>query len=281
MTDSATGTVWSDWEIDLIVADYFDMLKHDLAGQPYVKAAHNEALQQLIPRNRKSIEFKHCNISAVLVRLGITPIHGYRPLANFQNALIDGVERYLSQQGEPVFAAASATASKIADPADLWVGPPPSPSSDADKETAALRRLVRKFDPAERDARNRALGKQGEELILKHERAHLLKHGRKDLERKLEWTSEVRGDGAGYDIRSFDLDGSERLIEVKTTNGSALTPFFLSDNERTFSMERPDAFRLMRLHDFHKGPKAFELMPPLDQWVKLMPATYRASFPPS
>src|SRR5690606_34957675 len=142
----------------------------------------------------------------------------------------------------------------------------------------AVRRLIRKFDPAARDARNRALGKRGEELVFQRERLHLISAGRADLARKIEWTSEVRGDGAGYDIRSFNPDGSERLIEVKTTNGAALTPFYLSENERTFSEERPEAFRLLRLHDFREKPAGFELVPPLDQWVKLMPTAYRASF---
>lgn len=31
--------------------------------------------------------------------------------------------------------------------------------------------------------------------------------------------SQVGGDGAGYDIKSFDIDDTDRLIEVKTTNG--------------------------------------------------------------
>jgi hypothetical protein len=39
------------------------------------------------------------------------------------------------------------------------------------------------------------------------------------------------GDGAGFDIASFDPDGRERFIEVKTTNGAATTPFFLTRNE--------------------------------------------------
>ena len=125
---------------------------------------------------------------------------------------------------------------------------------------------------------HRKLGKQGEELVLEHERVRLLSGDRSDLARQLEWTSEVRGDGAGYDIRSFELDGAERLIEVKTTNGPSLTPFFLSENERAFSEERPDVFRLVRLHDFRDKPRAFQLIPPLGQWVKLMPTAYRASF---
>jgi hypothetical protein len=278
MSDDIKGSDWSDGAIDLIVADYCAMLQLELAGQPFNKAAHNRALQDLTGRVHGSIERKHQNISAVLVRLGLPWIKGYKPLPNFQNALIDGVGRYLALKGQPVLSAATSTAPMVAEATSLWIGPPPSPSPRDEKETDALRRLICKFDPAERDAQNRTLGKQGEELVLEHERIRLLAANRRDLERKLEWTSEVRGDGAGYDIRSFNLDGRERLIEVKTTNGSALTPFFLSENERAFSEERPDAFRLVRLHNFRDKPSAFELAPPLDRWVKLTPASYRARF---
>jgi len=97
------------------------------------------------------------------------------------------------------------------------------------------------------------------------------------LARKVEWTSEVRGDGAGYDIRSFDFDGKDRLIEVKTTNGPAKTPFYLSENERAFSDERPDAFRLLRLYQFVDKPSAFELMAPLSDRLALHPCNYRAT----
>lgn len=278
MSDDITGSDWSQGAVDLIVADYFAMLGLELVGQPFNKAARNRVLQGLTGRVHGSIEKKHQNISAVLIRLGLPWINGYKPLPNFQNALIDGIGRYLALKGEPIIGVATAAPTKLAEPASLWIGPPPSLSPDDQKETEALRRLVRKFDPAKRDAANRKLGRQGEELVLEHERSRLVAGGRKDLERKLEWTSEVQGDGAGYDIRSFELNGSERLIEVKTTNGSALTPFFLSENERAFSEERPDAFRLMRLHDFRDKPAAFELVPPLGQWVKLAAASYRASF---
>src|SRR4249919_1166251 len=93
------GSAWSDTEVDLILADYFSMLSDELAGRTFNKADHNRALQALTGRNHASIEFKHCNISAVLERLGLPTIRGYRPRANFQNALIDGVERYLSAKG--------------------------------------------------------------------------------------------------------------------------------------------------------------------------------------
>lgn len=275
--DEVHGSTWSDYEVDLIVADYFNMLADDLAGRPYSKSQHNDALQQLIKRSRKSIEFKHCNISAVVEKLGIRSIPGYKPLPHFQNALIDAVERYLSVRRSPVFEFVAAAEERVTEPSALWIGPPPQVSPADEKETDRLRQLIRKFDPAERDARNRKLGKQGEELVFRHELTRLKLAGRDDLARNVEWTSKVRGDGAGYDIRSFDLDGMERLIEVKTTNGPAKTPFFMSENERAFSEERPDAFRLLRLYQFVEKPSAFELRPPLVDHLSLHPTSYRAA----
>ena len=110
-----------------------------------------------------------------------------------------------------------------------------------------------------------------------YEQQRLRLADRVDLARNVEWTSEVRGDGAGYDIRSFELDGRERLIEVKTTNGPAKTPFFLSENERCVSEERQDAFALLRLYSFVEKPCAFELRAPLSDRLALNPLSYRAS----
>lgn len=272
------GTDWSASEIDLIVADYFSMLRDELAGRSYVKTAHNEALQQLTGRSRGSIEFKHQNISAVLIRLGMPWIRGYKPMSKFQAALIDGIGRYLGSRTETLSAISEPQVSVVAEAPELWIGPPPTPAPEDSEETPALRRLVRKFDPAARDARNRKLGEQGEAIVFEHERRRLAAEGRADLASKVEWTSKERGDGAGYDIRSFFPDGRERLIEVKTTAGIASTPFFISENERAFSNERPDAFRLMRLYSLLDRPAAFELAPPLADHLKLNPTNYRATF---
>lgn len=271
------GTNWTQAEIDAVVADYFDMLASELAGQSYSKAQHNEALQGLIHRTRKAIELKHCNISAVLERLGMRGIKGYRPLHHIQNALIDGVERYLAGRGSPLLNMAAKTALQLADPKDLWIGPPPVVSPEEKKETERLRQLIRRFDPAERDAKNRDLGKRGEELVYQYERNRLSRAGRQDLAGKVEWTSEELGDGAGYDIRSFELSGMERLIEVKTTNGPAKTPFFLSENERLIGEERSEVYSLLRLYDFAERPSAFELKPPWNEWLALNPMSYQAT----
>ena len=133
--------------------------------------------------------------------------------------------------------------------------------------------IARKFDVAGRDERNRALGRAGEERVLAHERAALRTAGRDDLARKVRWVSEEDGDGAGYDIASFAPDGQPRLIEVKTTNGWERTPFHITRNELAVAEERRSEWRLFRLWNFSREPKAFELHPPLDAHVSLTATT--------
>ncbi|MCV3243296.1 DUF3883 domain-containing protein [Mesorhizobium sp. ZC-5] len=277
MSDPIAGTDWTDNEIDLVVADYFDMLGLELRGQSFVKAQRNAALQELTGRSRGSIEFKHQNISAVLLRLGMPWIEGYKPMANFQRALVDGVERRVAASPavfENPFPALLDDG--LREPEGLFFEPPPP--VDLDPVPQALERIVRRFDPALRDARDRRLGRDGEERVFFSEQASLRSAGRTDLARKVRWVSVEDGDGAGYDIRSFDGAGRERLIEVKTTTGHRTTPFLLSENERAFSEERSDAFRLVRLYDFARQPRAFELSPPLDKAVLLRATTWRAQF---
>ena len=73
------------------------MLEAERSGQAYVKAHRNRAVRERIGRSRGSVEFKHQNISAVLLELGIDWVAGYKPAVNYQNALIDAVDRYLSR----------------------------------------------------------------------------------------------------------------------------------------------------------------------------------------
>ena len=70
-----------------------------------------------------------------------------------------------------------------------------------------MQRLIRKFNPVERDFRNCKLGREGEELVFHFERQRLQQQDRADLARKVKWISEELGDGAGYDILSFDAKG--------------------------------------------------------------------------
>jgi Domain of unknown function (DUF3883) len=269
------GLDWSDDELDSIIADYFAMLRSELNGLEYNKSAHRRSLVKLIGRTEGSVERKHQNISAVLGELALPTISGYKPLPNFQKSIIDAIDRYLTLKPETLHPEQSIQ--HFGEAPHLFIEPPPllQLASRQDKE---LVRLIRKFDPVERDFRNRSLGKAGEEMVFSFERQYLTGKGRTDLARKVRWVSQEDGDGAGYDIRSFDPTGEERLIEVKTTNGLQTTPFYLTRNELSFSNERPKEFRICRLYDFSKKPKMFELAPPIEKLVRLEPLSFAASF---
>ncbi|TSJ63103.1 DUF3883 domain-containing protein [Starkeya sp. 3C] len=273
---------WSDEQNDAIVADYFAMLGDDIAERPYSKAEHNRLLQAVINRPRGSIEYKHQNISAVLKGLGEDWISGYKPAFNFQASLVDAVVRWLNRHPDWLAPATrmamGSSPSALREEAMLWIGPPPTHSNaPLPDELEQMTLIARKYDVAERDARNRALGRAGEERVLAHERASLLAAGRTDLAERIRWVSHVDGDGAGYDILSFDTNGSDRLIEVKTTNGWERTPFHITRNELALASERREDWRLVRLWNFAREPKAFELRQPLEAHVSLMATNFQAS----
>lgn len=267
---------WTSEELDLIISDYFLMLRDEAAGVPFNKAEHNRLLRSKIDRTGGSIEFKHQNISAVLRRLGLPIIRGYLPAENFQKAAMTAaIDRYVSQN--PVVLHPEMTVNGFTERPGLFVEAPPIllPAAPLRED---IERLVRKFNPVERDFRNRKLGRDGEELVFHFERQRLQQLERPDLAKKIRWVSEEDGDGAGYDILSFDHKGKERFLEVKTTVGSDTTPFYITRNELSFSSEQPEGFRLCRVFDFSMRPRMFELAPPLTDFVHLSPLSYEASF---
>jgi hypothetical protein len=270
------GKPWGDDELDAIVADYFSMLKSELSRQPYVKSHHSAVLMQQIGRTHRSVETKHQNISAVLQELGWPWIFGYKPMRNIQMSIWGAIDRYLSSNQNLTYEQLPPTILAVADNDAAFVDVPKLEPPTV--RPWQLERLVRKFDPVERDLRNRTLGRAGEEFVLEIEKKKLEKVNRPDLLKKVRWVSEDEGDGAGYDILSFEADGRERLIEVKTTNGAARTPFFLSENECQRAAASAESWRLYRVHLFAQTPRIFKITPPLNETLNLRPDTWRASF---
>src|SRR5690606_25120281 len=131
---------WTREEVEACVADYLRMLTLELNGQRYNKTEHANALMKLLNgRSRASIEFKHANISAVMIALGFPYIDGYKPRANYRAMLGDAVEAQLSANDElqaSVQAAVlrPAAAMAAADMAGVWV---PTPKASRVKETPA------------------------------------------------------------------------------------------------------------------------------------------------
>lgn len=134
-------------------------------------------------------------------------------------------------------------------------------------------------DYAAMDARNRDLGLKGELLVIAHEIDRLTKAGRADLAVKIVHASQVEGDSAGYDIRSYELDGKNRFIEVKTTKGEANTSFFISPNEIAFSNHNHESYVLFRLYEFDdqtNSSKSYLLNGKIAEQLMLEPTAYRA-----
>lgn len=284
ITSLSMNDDWSVDEVEIVVTDYLTMLDAELRGSSYNKAEHNRELRKLLPaRSRGSIEFKHQNISAALLEIGFPYVDGYKPLSNFQSLISEVLERQIAQRPEFVAVVASTVTKpevvppRVADFLALLVDPP-------EREKKLPRVNQPTFRPKKRtllnylelEARNASLGGAGERLVLEFEHHRLLRAGKKTLAERVEHIANTLGDGAGYDIHSFENDGRDRLIEVKTTRFGAFTPFFATSNEVAFSDLRSADFHLCRLFHFETKPKLFFLSGSLHRTCDLEPAIYQA-----
>ena len=273
--------LWSKTEVEAIVADYFDMLHDELTGIPYSKASHRRALkQQLNNRSDAAIERKHQNISAILIELGFVYIQGYKPLGNYQELMRQIVSLRFDRDSEVKVTAikqvsAIAEVPEVEDILSVMVAPPRPPASP--KEQLRYDSMPRKTNFLELEARNRSLGEAGEEFAVRYDIARLTLAGKERLSGKVERVSETLGDGLGYDILSFEEDGRERLIEVKTTAFGPSTPFFVTRNELAVSLENHKLYHLYRAYGFRSNPKMFMKNGPIDSSFLLEPSQYQAS----
>ena len=278
---------WSRDEVSLTVMDYLAMLRMELVGTSYSKTGHNRELQRLLNhRSKAAIEFKHANISAVLIELGFPYVDGYKPRRNYQDLLRHVViETIAGNQALHTLARAAAD-SPVLEQApnttwdDVLVDPP---TRDPDRRHVRERPVtaggLTGIDYLEREARNASLGRAGEEFVVRLEQRRLWKLGERRLADRVEHVVTTRGDGLGYDVLSFDVGGRERLIEVKTTRYGSMTPFFATRNEVAVSEAMDEHYHLYRLFRFEKQPRLFVLPGSLRQSVVLDPELYRASIP--
>ncbi len=282
---------WSQTEVEAIVADYFAMLEAELNRQPVNKAERNRRLQRELGRSKGSIEFKHANISAVLIELDDLPyIEGYKPRGNYQRLLEDVVEQWLDNNPEFFAGLANSPvvqpgvpASTNFDTLEDLIEAPPEPIGEPGIHAAVVdptaARVPRKIDFVRLDAENRRLGRLGEEWVREFEAKRLTDRlDRPDLARRIVWVAQEEGDGAGYDIRSFESDGSPRLIEVKTTGLGKYHAFRVTPNEVAVSARERERYHLYRVFNFGLGPRLYTLAGALSATCRLEPSQYSARF---
>lgn len=275
---------WSKEEIELITADYLAMLRAELAGETYSKAEHRRALLGLLNnRSEQSIEWKHRNITAVLLESNLPTIDGYKPAWNYQRYQFPEIVIEHAREDTGLFQAIEATVERqidaipsVDDILRALVDPPERRSKDAANEASAHALKITKIDYVAREAANQRLGRSGEEFVLNFEKARLIAAGADSLADRIEHVSVERGDGLGYDIRSFEPDGMDRFIEVKTTRFSRYTPFYVTPRELEFSHQEANRYRLYRVFHYSKNPALFALAGNLDRHVALTAAQFIA-----
>jgi hypothetical protein len=271
---------WSNIEVELIVADYFNMLSAELKGEVYSKAIHRRALLPLLAnRSEGSVEFKHQNISAVLINMGQPYIKGYLPRFNYQHILEDKVIEYLIRKPAienqfKIFAEKQIIKPKKEVNFEKFVFDLPVIANISEPETIYSRNPI-KINYLEREQSNRNLGNSGEELVLEYEKWSLIRSGKEKFAEQIRWISKEEGDGAGFDILSKHLNGKDKYIEVKTTKLGKETPFFFSRNELNFSQEHSDYYNLYRLFNFEDDAKMFIRSGGLDSICHIVPINYK------
>lgn len=268
--DTAGQEDWTEAEIRAIVDDYLAMLAAESAGQPYSKAQHNRALQAKMNNSRTqgSIEYKHQNISAVMIRLGMPYIRGYKPARNYQGALAQEVQRRM-EADPPIFACLHPAA--ITPPARQTLRP-----QQEDLRSPSEGRRGRHVDYGLLQEESRRRGALGEELVLAYEQERLRQADCPHLAGKVRWAAREDGDGLGYAILSCDADGSIRHIEVKATAYGPETPFYLSSAELDFARRHQDSYMLYRVFDVLGSPEFYVIGGNVEDKLELTAVTFRA-----
>jgi len=278
---------WSRDEVEAIVADYFSMLARELRGEDYNKTERRRNLIKFLDdRSAGSVERKHQNISAVMLKLGFPYVSGYKPLSNYQQLLFEVVADRLGMQRDlddivsrQVIEAAIEP--EVEDILASMVSPPVgrrldiSDSDPALDYPSAIQRSPE--DHFAREARNASLGLAGEKFVVHYEQARLRHGGNEKLADRVEHVAQTRGDGLGFDILSYEENGHERLIEVKTTRYAIETPFYVTSNEVKVSRARAKEFQLYRVFEFRGAPRIFSLRGALDEVCTLHPVEYRGT----
>lgn len=118
------------------------------------------------------------------------------------------------------------------------------------------------------------LGDAGENLVKQEEIKYLNKLHLLDLACKVE----IAKDGEGYDVLSFDENGKEKFIEVKTTMAGEYTPFYLSDNEIEFMRIKKGQYSVYRIYNYDAANnfgECFEITGDVESQVLMKPSVYK------
>ncbi|MGW8754568.1 DUF3883 domain-containing protein [Bacillus wiedmannii] len=132
---------------------------------------------------------------------------------------------------------------------------PPKSIKDEAEERVGLNdnddfiKVARKINYEESSKKKRYNGLLSESIVIDFEKENLLRNGKHELANKIEHVSIEKGDGVGYDIKSYTIDGIPKYIEVKGTTNKNDIPFFISFSEVRASKYYGEKYYIYRVFD--------------------------------
>jgi hypothetical protein len=157
---------------------------------------------------------------------------------------------------------------------------PPSLQGEQRKGLKTEQFRYSQIDYEDLSAQNTELGKKGELATLEYEKNELIRQGYPHLADRVKLTSENMGTDAPYDILSFNPEGREKFIEVKTTAGDYMSDFFISARELDFSESNQKQYYLYRLFSFDQqsiSGKIYIVQGNMKKQLRLIAKNYRAA----
>lgn len=123
-----------------------------------------------------------------------------------------------------------------------------------EKQKKTIQFYARKIDFDRVNAEKKLIGNGGEELVLldQYNKVNIFAP---EIVKEIRHVSKLDGDGAGYDISSFDSNKRILYIEVKSTTKSKETPFYMSLSEYSFYELHKENYVIARVYDYNVESK--------------------------
>lgn len=280
----ATTRTMTDHDTHAVVRDYFSSLSSRLQGRR-PRGSRFGRQNAGDKEDASTTERQYQRISAILIGHGLPYLNEHKPSADYPAELREAVEQYIRNNGEILTLMEGDVDSspvEIPSPEDrelddiLRAPPQPGdiPEALAGETDGALLSGV---DYLSREQRNRALARAGEAFVLALEQRRLIEAGCEVFSAHVEHVSGEYGEGLGYDIHSYEIDGRDRLIEVKTTRFRKETPFYVAANEVAVSSRHRERYWVYRVYNFRDVPFVYHFNGPLAERFRLKPHEYRAT----
>ncbi len=146
------------------------------------------------------------------------------------------------------------------------------------------KRASGEIDFEKQNQRNKRIGDQGEEVVYWKEREWLEANGRQDLAQNVKLICR-EDSGAGYDVKSFELDETVKYIEVKATTSkppaqSGGVCFHISAREFEQAQILPNYYLFIVFDVKSTNPKIWRIRNPVNLMPSvlfLQPSAYHAT----